>query len=75
MLQKVVKRKEIEQGVPEEQTRKITFDDYEAFLDRLEKEGKLDSLKAKNPKARRDQIDEEWLKMKKHIEKDLTKNT
>ena len=45
MLKKVMDRKDKEQGLNPED-RKITFDDYEAFLERLEKEGKLESLQA-----------------------------
>lgn len=49
-------RKHKEQGLdPSEQ--KITFNDYEAFLDRLDKEGKLQSLQAKNPRARQDLLE------------------
>ena len=58
MLKKVIDRKDREQGLNEE--RKITFDDYEAFLDRLDKEGKLQDLESKNPKARYDKLEQEW---------------
>ena len=56
-------RKDKEQGLNPDD-RKITFDDYEAFLDRLEKEGKLASLQAQNPRARKDLLDQEWLSRK-----------
>lgn len=39
--------KEVE-GVP---PKKITFKDYEAFIQRLEKENKLEELEQINPKA------------------------
>ena len=31
--------------------RKITFEDYENFLDKLEREGKLDAIASSNPKV------------------------
>ena len=42
------------QGIEAEMPkRKITFEDYEKFLEKLEKEGKLEAIAESNPKVNR----------------------
>ena len=40
--------------------KKITFDDYEAFLDKLDKDGRLESISQNNPKERKAFIENTW---------------
>ena len=44
MLMRIKEEKQVED-------KKITFQEYEAFMKKLEKEGKLDVLEANNPNA------------------------
>ena len=41
---------------------RITFSDYEAFLEKLEREGRLDTIGQKNPKEINRRQDEEWIR-------------
>lgn len=50
---------------------KITFSDYERFMEKLEQDGRLDVLEQQNPKARAYQIEQEWQKRQKDAVKNI----
>ena len=45
---------------PVDPNRKITFEDYEALMHKLEKDGRMDVLEQANPKSRQFLIEKEW---------------
>lgn len=53
---------------------KISFEDYEAFMQRLEQDGRMDVLESQNPKSRKYMLDKEWSKRQEDFMKDNTRN-
>ena len=53
----------------EPEKRKITFKDYEAFLDKLERDGRLEELSRRNPKALEKMIEREFVENKDQYER------
>ena len=54
---------------------KITFADYEAFMEKLEKEGRLEAIALSNPKSKRMVIEEQWEARYEDMKKDFERNT
>jgi hypothetical protein len=54
---------------------KITFADYEAFLEKLEKEGRLDAVALANPKSKRAVIEEQWENRHDDMRRDFERNS
>ena len=54
------------QEAPEK--RKITFKDYEAFLDKLERDGRLEELSKRNPKAIEKMVEREFIANKEELQ-------
>ena len=48
--------------------RKITFKDYEAFLDKLERDGRLEELSKRNPKAIEKMVEREFIANKEELQ-------
>ena len=62
-----------ENAVPKKTQRKITFEDYENFLNKLDKEGKLEAIAINNPKVNLQNINAQYDINEEQIKKDFMK--
>ena len=63
-----------ENAAPKKAQRKITFEDYENFLDKLDKEGKLEAIAINNPKVNLQNINAQYDINEEQIKKEFLKS-